>query len=90
MIRIKTFINESDWKGLNFQSEKDAWKKIEKNNVTIAANIFYAEKDKIYPAYVSKHNSNRKKQLILLMILNGEGWHYFAVKNITVIKRNNV
>ena len=27
---------------------------------------------KIYPAYVSKHNSNREKQVILLMILNGE------------------
>ena len=28
--------------------------------------------ENIYPAYVSKHNWNRKKQFILLMILNGE------------------
>ena len=90
MIKIKLFINQSDWKGLNFQSEKDAWKKIKKNNVTIAANIFYAEKDKIYPAYVSKHNSNRKKQLILLMILNGEGWHYFAVKKISLLLKGTM
>ena len=28
--------------------------------------------EKIYPAYVSKHNSNREKQVILLMISNRE------------------
>ena len=38
---------------------------------------------KIHPAYVSKHNSHREKQVILLMIPNEEGrqWHYLAVKN---------
>ena len=29
----------------------------------------------MYPAYVSKHNSNREKQVILSMIPNGEKWH---------------
>ena len=29
---------------------------------------------------VSKHNSIREKQVVLLIILNGEGWHYIAVK----------
>ena len=32
----------------------------------------YAEKEKIWPAYVSKHNSNHEKQVILLMISNRE------------------
>ena len=36
---------------------------------------------KTYPAYVSKHNSNREKQVILLMIPNGGGWHYVVVKS---------
>ena len=44
-----------------------------KNNSTIALNILYAKKEKIYPAYVSKHNSNREKQVIFLMIPNEEG-----------------
>ena len=39
------------------------------------------KKKEIYPAYVSKHIPNREKQVILLMIPNGEGWHYLAVKN---------
>ena len=43
----------------------------------------YAKKEKIYPAYVSKHNSNREKQVILLMIPNGEGWHCLAVKKLS-------
>ena len=47
-------------------------KKFEKNNVKIALNVLYPKKEKIYPSYVSKHNSNCEKQVILLMILNGE------------------
>ena len=35
----------------NFSSEKDDWKKIEQNNVTIALNVLYAKKENIYPAY---------------------------------------
>ena len=51
-----------------FHQKKVIGKKIEKNNVTIALNVLYAKKEKIYPAYVSKHNSNHEKQVILLMI----------------------
>ena len=46
--------------------------KIDKNNVTIALNVLYAKKEKIYTACVSKHNSNLEKQVILLMIPNGK------------------
>ena len=35
----------------------------------------------MYPAYVLKHILNRKKQVILLMISNGEGWYHITVKN---------
>ena len=45
------------------------------------------KKKKIYPAYVSKHNSNREKQVILLMIPNGEGWNYFSVKQLPTLLR---
>ena len=39
------------------------------------------KKKKIYPNYVSKNNSNCQKQVILLMISNGEKCHYLAAKN---------
>ena len=40
---------------------------------------------KIYPAYVSKYISNREKQVILLMILNGEKWKYLPVKKLSAL-----
>ena len=69
--KIKPFINKYGRGEIHFPSEEDDWKKLEKNNVTIALNVLYAKKGKIYPAYVSKHNSNCEKQVILLMIPNG-------------------
>ena len=35
---------------------------------------------KEYIVLVSKENTNREKQIILLMTPNGEEWHYLAVK----------
>ena len=47
------------------------------------------KKKKIYPAYVSKQNSNREKQVIYLMISNGEKgrWHYLAVEKLSALLR---
>ena len=47
----------------------------------------YAKKEKIYPAYISRHTSNREKQVIPLMIPNGKKWHYFAVKELSALLR---
>ena len=65
-------MNKYNWKRINVLSEKNDWRKFEKSNVTIALKGLYAKRQKIYPAYVSKHNSSQEKQVILLMILNGE------------------
>ena len=61
--KIKPYVNKP---------EKNDWKKFEKNNMKIALSVLYAKKKEIYPSYVSEHNSNREKQLILLMISNRE------------------
>ena len=53
----------------------------EKNNQTIAFNVLYVKKMSTYPAYISKHHSNHENQIILLMIPNGEGLYYLAVKS---------
>ena len=45
---------------------------------------------KIYPAYVSKHNTNCEKKVILLMIPNGKEWQYLPVKSSNIIESNNV
>ena len=84
--RITMMKKDEGWN--NFPSEKDDQKKIEKNNVTFALNVLYAKNEKIYLAYTSKHNSNREKQVILLMILNREKqWGYLAVKKLSALLR---
>ena len=35
LTKIKRFLNKYNWEGINFPSEKDDWKKFEKNNPTI-------------------------------------------------------
>ena len=70
---IKSFIHKYNWKGINYSLEKDDWKKFERNNLKIALHVLYAKKEKLYPAYVSKHVPNSEKQVILSMISDGEG-----------------
>ena len=76
--KIKYFINKYTWKGNKFPSEKDDWTKFEKNNIKILLNLLYDKEEKMNPAYVSKNDSNREKQVILLMIPNGKRWHHLA------------
>ena len=85
--KIKLFINKYNWEGINFPSEKDDWKMLEKNNRTTPPNVLYAKKERKYPDYVSKHNSNCKNQVILLISLNGERWHCLAVKKLSALLR---
>ena len=47
---MEPFINKCYWKGRHFPSEKDCWKKFGKKKVTIALNVLYTKKEKIYPA----------------------------------------
>ena len=59
---IKPFINKYNWKEINYPS----------------INILYTKEKEIFPASISKINSNCEKQIILLMIPNAEneGWNY--------------
>ena len=81
--KIKPFIEQYNWKDIDFPSTSKDWKKIELNN-EIALNILYVPHNtkKIHVAYKSKHNVIREKQVVLLMISNGENWHYLVVKNL--------
>ena len=64
------------------------WKKFELNN-EIALNILYVPHNtrKIHVAYKSKQNSTREKQVILLMISNGENCHYLVLKKLSGLLR---
>ena len=82
--KIKPFIEEYNWKDIDFPSTSKDWKKIELNN-EVVLNILYVPHNtkKIEITYKSKHNLPREKQIILLMISNGENWHYLVVKSLS-------
>ena len=86
--KIKHFIEKYNWKDINFPSTSKDWKKFELNN-EVALNILYVPHGtkKIEIAYKSKHNLTREKQVILLMISNGENRHYLIVKNLSRLLR---
>ena len=44
-------MDKYNWEGINYPSGKDDWKKIEKNNLTIALNISYVKKKYISCLY---------------------------------------
>ena len=85
---IKPFIEEYNWKNIDFPSTSKDWKKFELNN-EVALNILYVPHNtkKIEIAYKSKHDLTQEKQVILLMISNGENWHYLTVKNLSRLLR---
>ena len=86
--RIKPFINQYNWKDIDFPPTNKDWKRFELNN-EVALNILYIPHNtrKIQVAYKSKNNLTCDKQVTLLMITNGEKWHYLTVKNLPGLPR---
>ena len=44
-------------------------------------------KEEIRPVYISRYNHKRKNQVILLMITDGQKWHYLAVRSLPALLR---
>ena len=87
--KIKHFIHQYNWKEIDFPSYVKDWKKFESNNKSISLNILHVpyNTEKIRHAHKSKYNLNRENQVILLMITDGEKWHYLAVKSLSALFR---
>ena len=80
------------WKEIDSPSHRKDWKKFESNNKSIfymCLNILYVPYNtkEIRHAYKSKYNLKRENQVILLMITDGEKWHYLAVKSLSALLR---
>ena len=78
--KIKPFIEKYNWEDIDFPSTSKDWKKFESNN-EIALNILYV------PHNTRKIHLTREKQVLLLMISNGQNWHYLVVKNLSGLLR---
>ena len=44
--KVKPYINQYNWKDINFPSQKEDWKTFEQNNKTIALNILSVQHNK--------------------------------------------
>ena len=77
------FSCDYNWCGIDFLPGIKEWKRFEKNNETIALNTLQVPHDeiKITHAYKSEYNQTPKNQIALLMITDGEKWHYTALKS---------
>ena len=86
---IKPFTDKYNWKVIDFSSHSKDRKKFESNNKSIALNILHVahNTEKIRYAYKSKYNLARESQVILLMITDGEKWHYLPVKSLSALFR---
>ena len=88
--KLEAFINNYNWKDIEFPSHSEDWRKFECNNKAIALNILYVlyNTKEIRQAYIPEHNNERNNQANLLMITDGtSNWHYLAIKNISGLLR---
>ena len=88
LLKIKPFINQYNWKEIDFPSERRGWKKFELNNKSISLNILFVpyNTENIRLAYKSKYKFKRENQVILLMITDNKKWHYLSVKSLFTFK----
>ena len=79
-----------NWNDINFPATRKDWNRLELNNKDVTLNILYVpfNTKKIEITYKSKYNLVRDNQIILLMISNGENWHYLAVKSLSRLLRS--
>ena len=86
--RIKHFIEKYNWEEIDFPSTSKDWKTFECNN-EVTLNILYIPYNTtiINIAYKSKNSLTQEKQIILLMISDGQKWHCLAVKNLSRLLR---
>ena len=71
--KLRPFINNYNWKDIEFPSHSKDWRKFEQNNKTITLNILYVSYNtkEIKQAYISKYNHERDDRVNLLMITDG-------------------
>ena len=87
--KIKRFVDQYNWKEIDFPTTSNSWKKFESNNESIVLNILYVPYNtkEIRHAYKPKYNLKHENQVILLMITDGGKWHYLAVKRLSALLR---
>ena len=85
IILLRSYEKQYNWKGVEFPVFIKKIDKFEKNNPGIAVNVLFSnnKNQNIYTARRSERNVKCKKQVNLLMIVDGEKRHYTTIKFIS-------
>ena len=87
--KIKSFIDQYNWKEIDFPSHSKDWKKSEQNNKTVVVNTLFVlhNTEEIRLAYKFTHSLKSENQVIVLMITDGKNWHQLAVTRVPALLR---
>ena len=87
---LKNKENTLNMKNIKYPVDLKGINKFEKQNPEIAITLLgYSEEERIYPLRTT-NDVNRKHQITLLLIKNGENSHYCLVKNISALLSTQV
>ena len=64
--KLKSYINQYNWKDINFPSDKEDWKKFSQNNKEITLNVLFVphNKKEIDVVYTSKYHYKHSKKFV--------------------------
>ena len=89
---LRPYENQDNWKGVEFPVSIKKIDKFEKNNPDMAVNVLFSnkksKKKNIHTVCMSEHNVKCKKQVNLLIIVDGENRHYTAIKSISKLLKS--
>ena len=88
---LKSKENTLNMEGITYPVDFKGVNRFEKQNPDISISILgYSKDERIYPLRISKKENERKHNIVLLLIKNGDNSHYCLVKNLSALLASQV
>ena len=88
---LKSKENTLNMEGIDYPVSLKDIKRFEKQNPDISISVLgYSKDERVYPLRISKKEKERKYNIVLLLIKNGDNSHYCLVKNLSALLSSQV
>ena len=88
---LKSKENTLNMSGITYPVSLKDIKRFEKQNLDISISVLgYSKEERIYPLRISKKEKERKHNIVLLLIKDGDNTHYCLVKNLSALLSSQV
>ena len=88
---LKSKENTLNMEGINYPVSFKDINRFEKQNPEISVSVLgYSQNERIYPLRISKKENERKYNIVLLLIKDGDNSHYCYVKNLSALLSSQV